>query len=44
MFRKAGALVAAAVLSLALPPLAPTVGAQELKIGLKTEPSSLDPQ
>jgi peptide/nickel transport system substrate-binding protein len=44
LFRNAGAILAVALLSIALPPLAPTVGAQELKIGLKTEPSSLDPQ
>jgi len=37
--RIVGALVAAAVLS-----IAPALRAQELKIGLKTEPTSLDPQ
>ena len=39
LIRKAGLIVAAALISSALP-----AAAQELKIGLKTEPSSLDPQ
>jgi peptide/nickel transport system substrate-binding protein len=44
--KKIGSMAAglAAALMLALPPLAPTAGAQELKIGIKTEPSALDPQ
>lgn len=43
-FRNAATLLAAALLAIALPLVASTAGAQELKIGLKTEPSSLDPQ
>jgi peptide/nickel transport system substrate-binding protein len=39
LFRNAAAVLAAALLSVAVP-----AAAQELKIGLKTEPSSLDPQ
>jgi peptide/nickel transport system substrate-binding protein len=40
----ARALVAAALLAVVALPVAIPVGAQELRIGLKTEPSSLDPQ